>query len=105
MKTCDREPSHPRQCAFIAGVASWAISAAWLLALLDSSPSQWPGTALAGIAAISALGSSAVLVEVRRSLTGDVQAHFRSVLLWAVALFLLQLTGIQQALGPVPALL
>ena len=33
------------------------------------------------------------------------EPHFRSVVVWAVVLFVLQLTGIQQALGPVPALL
>jgi hypothetical protein len=105
VKTKVRQPSRSRQCAFIAGVGLWAISAAWLLALFDSSHSQLPIAALAGIAAVSALGSSAVLVEIRRSLMGHVQAHVRSVLFWAVVLFVLQLTGIHQALGPLPEFL
>jgi hypothetical protein len=105
VKTYVRQPSRVRQCAFLAGIGLWAISTAWLLALFDSSHSQFPVAALAGIAAVSALGSSAVLVEIRRSLTGHVEAHVRSILFWAIVLFVLQLTGIHQALGPLPEFL
>ncbi|HKQ28093.1 MAG TPA: hypothetical protein VJT77_05795 [Burkholderiales bacterium] len=92
--------------ALIAGVGSWALSTAWLLSLFDSSPSPWPVAALAGIAAVSALGSSLVLVEVRRSFQArPVETHIGSVLVWAVVLFVVQLTGIHQALGPLPEFL
>jgi hypothetical protein len=110
MQAYGRQPSRNRQCAFIAGIGSWAISTVWLVASFDSSPLQPPLAALVGITALGALGSSAVIVEVRRSLMRHVatwteQAHFRWVLFWAVVLFVLQFTGIDQALGPVPELL
>src|SRR2546423_12064326 len=106
MKTSGRQRSRSRQCAFMAGIGSWAISTAWLVAC-DPSTLQRPVGALVGITALAALGSSAVIVEVRRSLSAHVatcteEAHFRWVLLWAVVLFVLQFTGVQQALGPAP---
>jgi hypothetical protein len=58
--------------------------------------------------ALGALGSSAVVVEVRRSLMRQGwtdQVHFRWILFWAVVLFVLQFTGINQAIGPVLELL
>jgi hypothetical protein len=90
----------------MAGIGSWAISTAWLVAC-DSSALQRPVGPLIGITALAALGSSAVILEVRRSLSANVaictdEAHFRWVLVWAVVLFVLQFTGVHQALGPVP---
>jgi hypothetical protein len=91
-----------RQRAFIGAVAAWSISTAWFVFLFQSAPLQWPLAALVVAAAIGALGSSGVVVEVRRSLVPGVagwtdQVHLRWVIFWAVVFFIVKFTGISLA--------
>ena len=94
-----------RRAAFLAGIGFWTLSIVWLAPLFDSPPAS-PVTNLVALAICAALATSAVLLEVRRSLVAPAAAlgdgsHFRWVLFWASVLFVLQFTGMKQALPPV----
>jgi hypothetical protein len=92
------ESSSIRKRAFVAAIAAWTLSTAWFAALLHSPLSHWHAGDVFLAAALGALGSAGVLVEVRRSLVPGAawtdQAQLRWVLFWAAMLFVVQYSGI-----------
>ena len=104
MQALHSPPSLNRKRLLNCAVAAWLFSTAWFVLLFHPSPSQWPAAALVMATALGALGSSGVVVEVRRSLVPSAvawtdQVHFRWVLVWAAVFFAVQFTGIAIALA------
>lgn len=96
-------PSPNRRRLFTLAIAAWAFFAAWFIVLFQPTPAQWPLAALITATGLGALGTAAVVVEVRRTLAPGASAwtdevHRRRVAFWAAVLFVIKLTGISLAI-------